>query len=405
MKSIRSSMRVSAVLSITTIGAAAFGVSETAEAAKFPTQAYFWLDNHINPVNFVPWADYSMCKTHADHGCTIKVSENPNGNVGFYDLYDISVSVPRGWRGFSGDTLIFATAYGETASPRHPRYCTSGGTMLGDSVVNCSAPTNISVRLVGNDGVSNRWAVVGSAGNAGFGSYKSDNPITFNSDGNVNEVTEIRVNGVVQPGRYKVVVPFDETQSTVSSAIAQVQAIQPLYLNSYKQKRICTVHSLTKKSAQNARAAEMEVRCFGFNEEIVNVGMGNGSSAFFPVDTGFNYIYEHQDGFSTGLVRSVWSDRLVNGIYNPVNSSHSNISVQRIGTGRYTVHMPNTRATKTNVQLTAQGSGARWCNVLNWVSAGNGTDVKLACFVMTADGAIATDSRFFLGYYYEEDSI
>lgn len=416
MKSIRSSKRVSAVLSAVGLCAAALGVSGQADAAKFPSHAFYWMHDHLppdvpagNPARgLIPHENWRFCKNGAQL-CSVDVIRPQRLWAYHRDGFYLSrVNMPH-------DSIYFATGYGVGRNGLGDTYCTVGGVHLSGqksyrgftgSEINCSQASQLSVRYLSDrTGVDSKAAWDANSGHAAFGSYTGFGnswEYSFNSRGSANVVREEIGLG---RGIYTVTVPRFGSLENSLNGIAHVQAAHNSDF-SHSQKRICTI--FTKPTVNPANADELRIRIHCFGKMAAHEGEGfevNGSLGL--METGFNFVYEFPGGGLRAAVFTEWASPGSEKFFPTHSSDPKRISVRQptVGgvpvPGRYIVHLPGVTATGSNVQVTPVGTGGpRYCNVENWLSDGvGGTNVHVSCFAMRASGPERSSTTFYLGYY------
>jgi len=123
-----------------------------------------------------------------------------------------------------------------------------------------------------------------------------------------------------------------------------------------------------------------------------------------PADELFDLVFAQKISFglaSSATSRGVyaWADQLHSlALYTPNTVFQYNgfatgpLTAQKIATGQYTVTIPgSTPYSKSNMLVTAFGTGNHYCNVLNW----SGQTLKVACYLQ---GGGLVDAQFDLGF-------
>jgi hypothetical protein len=404
MRAIRSSMSFGVVFGVAMLSTAVFGVTEV-EAAKFPHHAFAWLDDATPSAGYEPPASYAYCRA-GNQLCDIRsFKTNPYSGVARPGYYEFEVGVGEFpiW-----NQIFFATPYNSNA------YCTVGSheSQINDRHANCSKRTMLSVRVLGNetedqDGIDTQWNGVGT-GIAAFGyldgswngSINPHSGVSFNSF-NSRVITRREGEGI-----YLVRIPqmgTAEQNDASSDGVAHVQAAAEI--NHHRQKKVCVIES-SKVSTELAGALDIRVRCFGRQERYFDDGF-RGSQNLAAMDSPFVFSYEMP---GQSLQRSVMTSRLNSRVaYKPSHSSHSNVEVNNELddqgnhiTGKYNVFLPGyTPSGATNVQVTALGTNARYCNVNGWSSFpfNIGTFVSVSCYRLQDNAPVDADSLFSLGLY------
>ena len=405
MNAIKSKWRLSAALSAAVVGSALLSVSANVEAAKFPHHAFLWLDDSTPGTSgYEPPASYSYCRA-GNASCEIEAFKtnpyNERPRLGYYE-FEIGVGEFP-----ARNQVVFATPYNSNA------YCTVGSheSLIHDRHVNCSKATMLNVRVFGNepeerDGIDTQWNGVGS-GIAAFG-YLDDSAhgiINAHSGVSFNSFNSLVVTKREGPGIYLVRIPqmgTAEQNDGNSDGVAHVQAAAEL--NMHRQKRVCVIDS-SNVSTEVAGALDIKVRCFGRQEPKFDEGF-RGSQNLTAMDSPFVFSYEMP---GQSLQRTVITSRLsTNSAYKPIHS-HGNAEVVneldeqgKAIAGKYNVFFPGySPSGATNVQVTALGTDARFCNVTGWSSwpFNIGTFVSVACYRLTGDAPVAVNSKFSLGLY------
>ena len=90
-------------------------------------------------------------------------------------------------------------------------------------------------------------------------------------------------------------------------------------------------------------------------------------------------------GSTTGTTDFVWADQPAASSYTPslpfqFNSSGGTNTIRHLGLGRYRVHMPGPDVADGSVKVTAYGSNANSCQVVEWLNVAAGQNVFVDCF-------------------------
>lgn len=106
-----------------------------------------------------------------------------------------------------------------------------------------------------------------------------------------------------------------------------------------------------------------------------------------PQISQFAYVWANDPNSTTSTPLAYYS-------YN--NASSSVTTMQRTGTGTYTVKIVGQASTRSNVQVTAYGTTNSYCNVNSWVPSSGNVDIQVRCY---NDQGIPINSQFVLQYF------
>lgn len=135
--------------------------------------------------------------------------------------------------------------------------------------------------------------------------------------------------------------------------------------------------------------------------KVLNWGSGAANVRCFdatgPADTRFSILVTEASAGTRGLAYAWISDKLSRLVYPGYAYAEGGVaSAERIAVGQYRVSLPGVLMQGGNVQVTAYGNDANYCNVRSWSSA----TINVSCFVPTGTPAdasfsvLATDSRY-----------
>jgi len=123
-------------------------------------------------------------------------------------------------------------------------------------------------------------------------------------------------------------------------------------------------------------------------------------------DHSFNMLYQARESgdATTPTVAFLWADQPTASSYTPdlsyqYNPTGGTNTITRNGTGSYTANLPGLTKRGGTVLVTAYGTTAAHCQVMNWISGSSGTNVDVTC--TDATGA-AADEEFSLVYSINE---
>jgi hypothetical protein len=123
-----------------------------------------------------------------------------------------------------------------------------------------------------------------------------------------------------------------------------------------------------------------------------------------PLDTFFMAAFT-SGGSTTGTTDYVWANQDSASSYTPslarqFNSSGGTNTVERLSSGEYVVILPGPVVTGGTVKVTAYGSGAASCQVVDWLSDSPGQQAEVDCF---NSAGVLTNHEFTLTFTASDD--
>lgn len=278
-------------------------------------------------------------------------------------------NVPRG--------NVQVTAYGSGSNKCKVRSWSGSGANL-DANVDCHTAngslintifTVSYVRSSGTGGAGNAYVW---ANNSIADSYTPSQAYSYNSNGGTNTI--VRTGN----GQYTVTLPGQ----TASLATVQVTAYG-------SGSNYCKVRSW----GQSGSSVRVRVRCHNVNGNLVNTQFSMNFARQYPNGgNSYSFLWANNQNAADFTPSLSYQRGYIGG---DVGEVATDITAGRIAAGRYFAVLPGMWPTGSNVKVTAYGSDADYCKVVNWFGVAGGTRVSVNCFNSSGNPA---DSQFTLVY-------